>query len=302
MNMIALYAALAAAFCWALSPFFSHHVSIIYGAISVVRWRMIIILCGLMIASLFLGSWSLVTWQHIIILGLSGIIGIFIGDSFLFAALRRLGPRRNAALYATNAPMAVFLGMFIGEHIGLWAMIGCLIVFLGVVLACFFGKKPTGKTHPFEKDIGTATIAISLGLGAALCQALGLLIARPVLDIIQGNDLHIVNATAIRIGASVLCFILWRLCHPQSARPLEKITYKGFAIIGISGLIGMGIAMPLFLMALRYGDAGIVASLASTSPVLVLPILWIITKEMPRLLAWVGAFLTIIGTAIIFTV
>ena len=39
----------------------------------------------------------------------SGLIGIFGGDTLLFFALRRLGPRRTGALFAMNAPIAAVL-------------------------------------------------------------------------------------------------------------------------------------------------------------------------------------------------
>lgn len=300
MSLIAIICALFAALCWAITPFVSHGISLSYGAVAAVRWRMITVFIALMILSLFWGSWSNVTLHHIIFLGLSGVIGIFIGDSLLFTSLRRVGPRRNAALYATNAPMAVFLGFIIGDVIAPLALLGCFIVFAGVVLACFYGRKASGKVHPFESSIGALSIAVMIGLGSALCQALGVVIARPVLDIAQGDDLHIINATAIRVGASVACFMLWRVIQPSTTKPLKPIDMHGFGQICLSGLVGMGIAMPLFLLALRYGDAGIVASLASTSPVLVLPILWLLTKQMPHLYAWLGAMLTMIGSVFIF--
>ena len=49
----------------------------------------------------------------------SGLIGIFLGDTLLFFALRRLGPRRTGALFAMNAPMAALLG---------WAVLGEALV------------------------------------------------------------------------------------------------------------------------------------------------------------------------------
>jgi len=56
----------------------------------------------------------------------------------------------------------------------------------------------------------------------------------------------------------------------------------------------------LLLFALAHGPAGLVSTLSATSPVLILPILWIATKERPAPGAWIGAFLAVIGMACIF--
>jgi len=57
--------------------------------------------------------------------------------------------------------------------------------------------------------------------------------------------------------------------------------------------------MTLVLLALEKGDVGMVAILSSVSPILVLPLLWFQLKRAPALGAWVGASLTVVGTALI---
>ena len=57
--------------------------------------------------------------------------------------------------------------------------------------------------------------------------------------------------------------------------------------------------MTLILYALRYGDVGMVALLSSTTPIMVLPLLWLHTGSIPNKSAWVGAFLAVIGTGLI---
>ena len=44
-------------------------------------------------------------------LALSSLVGFVMGDFFLFAPTRRLGPRRTNILFATNAPIAAFLAL-----------------------------------------------------------------------------------------------------------------------------------------------------------------------------------------------
>ena len=55
----------------------------------------------------------------------TGVIGILVGDTFNFAAVGRLGPRRAGAVYALNAPMTAVLGWAVlegGDASGQWLM------------------------------------------------------------------------------------------------------------------------------------------------------------------------------------
>ena len=64
------------------------------------------------------------------------------GDFFLFAAMRRLGPWRTNILFATNAPIAACLGwLLLGEVIGFEILLSVLLGFCGVVLAIIYGKQ-----------------------------------------------------------------------------------------------------------------------------------------------------------------
>jgi drug/metabolite transporter (DMT)-like permease len=53
------------------------------------------------------------------------------------------------------------------------------------------------------------------------------------------------------------------------------------------------------MAALAVGDVGIVTTLSSTTPILILPMVWAIYRRMPSPLAWVGAGLAVAGTAMI---
>ena len=59
--------------------------------------------------------------------------------------------------------------------------------------------------------------------------------------------------------------------------------------------------MTLFLYALQGSKTGIIATLSATSPVIILPLLWLRTGQRPSALSWCGAALAVIGLALIFT-
>ena len=63
---------------------------------------------------------------------LSGLIGIFIGDSLLFTAVGRLGPRRAGVLFALNAPIAAVLGwLVLGETLSAGGLAGIALTVAG---------------------------------------------------------------------------------------------------------------------------------------------------------------------------
>ena len=68
----------------------------------------------------------------------------------------------------------------------------------------------------------------------------------------------------------------------------------------VSGFTGMALGMSLLLFALQRGDAGIVATLSSTSPIMILFLIWFLTKKVPIFGAWIGSIIAIIGAGLIF--
>jgi drug/metabolite transporter (DMT)-like permease len=58
--------------------------------------------------------------------------------------------------------------------------------------------------------------------------------------------------------------------------------------------------MTLFLYALQGSQTGIIATLSATSPVIILPLLWLRTGQRPSGLSVLGAVLAVAGLAFIF--
>jgi drug/metabolite transporter (DMT)-like permease len=296
LMIIAILAALAAATCWAVGGLVSITPAQYLGALAFNRVRMIFVFIMLASASILFGGWDDLYNAYSMPLILSGLVGIFIGDTALFAALRRLGPRRTAILFAANAPITALLGIFfLDEHLNLNALIGIALVMSGVVIAIVFGKRKA-QLHHWEDVKGPLWIGVAFGVLAASAQAGGLILTKPVLD----SGVDPISASAIRVGISALCLILLAGLPFKQFKSLNPLTLNiTFWVIG-SGFLGMGLGMTLLLYALANGDAGIVATLSATSPVIILPILWMKTKERPALMAWVGAILVGAGAAFLF--
>ncbi len=241
------------------------------------------------------GGWQGLSLAQVAILALSGIVGILLGDTLNFAAVGRLGPRRAGAVFALNAPMAAILGwLLLGEALPWRAMAGIAMAALGVALAVL--GRPRQDAHRFERLNGILVVGALFGLGAALGQASGSLIARPLMA--SGIDPYL--ASLARVGASGLTMAVLVATPLAPALPRPVPRYAIVQALG-SAMIGLLLGMTLFLYALQGAETGIIATLSATSPVIILPLLWLRTGQRPSALSWLGAGLAVAGLALIFT-
>lgn len=287
--------ALGAAACWALGSVMAVMPARHLGAFAFTRTRMWMVAVMLWAVVAFNGGWHSFSAQAWGIMGLSGLVGIFVGDTALFSAMNRLGPRRAGVLFATHAAFSAALGfVWLGERMNLQAFLGAVLTLGGVMLAIVLGRHKD-ETHAWEADRGHVGVGVALALVAALCQALGSLIAKPVM----AQQVDPVMASAVRVTVATCAHFVLLASGFQAARAHTPPTLRVLLQTGLNGFVAMGVGMTLVLLALEKGDVGMVAILSSVSPILVLPLLWFQLKRAPALWAWAGAALTVAGTALI---
>ena len=250
---------------------------------------------------IFLFPYVYINWESIYFnqsifsaIVLSSIIGIIIGDTFLFICLKRLGPRRQALLFSMQIPFTIILAeVFLQTLPSLIELIGCFLIFLGILIAIQFNK--TIPDDDLENIQGNKYAGLFAGIGLALCQSIGIILMKPALqstDPIIISYLRVIVAAVIMFGS--LFFIknnhLW-----ERMKDLKKTVFSIFL-----GFMGMGVGMTMLIIALKNGNPGVVSTLSSTMPIMIIPILWVVTKNYAGHLAVVGATLTCVGTGIIF--
>jgi drug/metabolite transporter (DMT)-like permease len=288
-------AALGTATCWATTGLFAADAVRALGPFYFNLIRQIFVTVLLFLIVWATSAWGSLDLHQALILAASGVIGILIGDTFNFAAVGRMGPRRAGAIFALNAPMAAILGWAVlGEALPLQAVLGIALTAAGVALAIL--GRPRSNAHRFETLQGRFLIGAGFALLAALGQALGSLIARPVMS--TGIDPYL--ASLFRVGASGMVMgVLAGL--PLAPKPLARPSPHILMLTAGTAVIGLLIGMTLFLYALQGGKTGIIATLSATSPVIILPLLWLRTGQRPSGLSWCGALLAVAGLALIFS-
>ena len=113
---------------------------------------------------------------------------------------------------------------------------------------------------------------------------------KPVLD----SGVDPIASAAIR--TSISCILLSISFIFKTENFVSKMPLNFSIIIKsiLSGFLGMALGMSLLLIALQNADAGIVATLSSTSPIIILFLIWLFTKKIPTKGAWIGTILAII--------
>ena len=241
-------------------------------------------------------KWEPIYFENSIFLAifLSSVIGIIIGDTFLFVCLKRLGPRRQALLFSMQIPFTIILAeVFLQSLPSITELIGCALIFLGIIIAIQFNR--TIPNDDLENIQGNKYTGLYAGIGLALCQSIGIILMKPALvstDPIVVSYLRVIVAAFIMFGS--LFFI-------KNNQLLEKMKdYKKTIFSIFLGFMGMGVGMTMLIYALKFGNPGVISTLSSTMPIMIIPILWIVTKNYAGHLAVIGAGLTCLGAGIIF--
>ena len=225
---------------------------------------------------------------------LSSVIGIIIGDTFLFVCLKRLGPRRQALLFSMQIPFTIILAeVFLQTLPSLTELIGCALIFSGILIAIQFNR--TIPDDDLENIQGNKYTGLFAGIGLALCQSIGIILMKPAL---QTTDPIIVSYLRVIVAAIIMFGSLFFIKNNQLWDKMKNIKITLFSIF--LGFMGMGVGMTMLIYALKYGNPGVISTLSSTMPIMIIPILWIVTKNYAGHLAVVGATLTCIGASIIF--
>jgi len=287
--MLAVVLSLAAAAAFAASAMFIDSVSGRVGPLQLSRWQMSLAFLMTAVIVVMTGGWRSLDLEMILWLTASSASGIMVGSLTYIATIQYTGPRISALLFTTASPFALALGFgFRGETVSLIQAAGVGLIVAGIALAVMGPKQDEGARTPKPLWIG-----IGLGLVTSFAQALGSLLARPAM--LSGADP--VAAMVVRSGTGALFFIA--LLAIPAFRPAALPSPVALRQIGLSAMAGMAVGMSLLMAALARGDVGIVTTLSSTTPILILPMVWAAYGRMPGPQAWVGAVLAVAGTALI---
>jgi drug/metabolite transporter (DMT)-like permease len=299
MNPIGITAGLATAFSWAACAIFFTSASRRIGVFSMNNWRVLFgfILLASAHMMIFGRPFPQAGANEFWLLVSSGIIGVVIGDTFLFQSYVDIGPRLGLLIFNVNPFLAALLAWpVLGEKLKWTAWIAMAITVSG----CLWVLNEENKN---QKEIKSPHYArgILFAFLAAAGQAGGYVIAKPA--IMGPYGLDPLSATLIRVGSAVAGYWLISLLKGDARHVLSKFKdTRAMLYLAAGAMTGPFIGIWLSLTALKYIPAGIAATLISTMPVVILPMVWLIYKEKITWRAAIGAAVTVAGVALLVNV
>ena len=292
-------AALSAAFMWSVSSTLFTKVGKRIGPLSLNALRITISAFLFSVSNFILYGtfFPIVSYNQIAILSLSGIIGLAVGDLAYFGALVEMGARK-AILVSSMAPIFSLIGGYILLHEvpTHMALIGILLVLLGIWIV-IIEKEERNENKKFKTHIFKGAI---FGTIAAIGQGIGVVFSKYGM-FYSSIPLNPLSTTVIRVFAALpiiwLTLIIWK--KPKNILSGLKDGYA-LKLLIFGSLIGPFIGLWLSMIAIKYAQVGIASTLLSTTPLMVLPVVYLIDKEKINLRGIFGALMAVIGVALIF--
>ena len=289
-ELIGVAAALGAALCWTLASALWRRLPTSLGPAQLNLLKNLVALGFQLPALLVLGQVGPAAAGPVLLLLLSGVVGIALGDSFYFAALRRLGTRRTLTFDAGGPAVTAAAGaVLLAEAPAPRQWLGIGLISFAVLLVA--------RQKPSEGQAGLVNqqgVGIGCALAALLCGGGGALLARAAL---RATLLSPLQSATIRLGAAALVLLplLWRL-PPPGQRPLPP--QRRWPLLLVATLLGTSAGIVLQQLALDRLKGGLAVALLATAPVMAVP-LAPLEGDRPGLPGITAALLALAGVALV---
>lgn len=294
MPLLGELSALLTACCWSGSALAFSAATARVGPIRLNVTRLILASVLLFVTVVIAGIEVRLSSSQLQNLAISGVIGLVLGDSFLFKSYEYIGARLTM-LIASIAPAisALLAYILLGEVLSWLGGLGMAVTLFGVSIVVLERRESFSLS---KRHFG---IGILCAVLASVGQGVGLVIAK--MAFLEGTINGFV-ASLVRIASAVVVIL-----------PLAKLAGRydntfqvylkdrralGLTLLG--AVLGPYLGITLSLVAISYTKVGIAATLMATVPIMMLPLVKYVQKEILSWKAIVGAFVAVGGVAILF--
>lgn len=283
--------AIITALGWALSSLFFEIASKKADSISVNVIRLFIGIFSLGLFSfgergLFLPLDSTIyNWKF---LGISGVIGLFLGDFFLYEAYVLIGAK-ICMLFMTMTPLIVgiFGYIFLGEKLTFLQIIAMIITCSGILLVVLKPNNNEGKK--------ISTKGIAFITTATIFEAIGIVFTK-----IGSSGYSPSSSTQIRMICALVVFIIFLSIKKQWGKIFHTLKNKQNLLFILGGTVTATVGITFLVAALNLGNAGVISTISSTSPIIIIPISHFVFKDKIKIKEILGACISVFGIALFF--
>jgi drug/metabolite transporter (DMT)-like permease len=287
-HVIGILAALGSAASWAVGTLLFKGIG---EEFSPMAMTFIKSLLGLLLLAgvLFFAGWQPVQAFPLGWLSLSGILGISLGDTFFFAALRRL-PAHQLIILMLLAPVVTLLMAlcFLGERPAMVSWIGIILVLGGVTLT--FKGKIEANNEAHQRGLG-----LLFGVLSVLSMAGSIIIAK-----IGLQDVSALEGTFLRLFFGFAGMLVVGMARREVKSWLVPLRRAG---LGWRFLLAVAVVtfggFWLSLDAIKRLDVSIANTLLATEPIFALPLAVIWLREQASGAAVTGAIVALCGAGIL---
>ena len=235
------------------------------------------------------------TRDHWWLLGGSSLIGYVISSIMLLRAFQYIGPRLTMLIVSFTPVFGALLAwLFIGQTLSSIAIAGITLVTFGITWVV-----ADGKAYQMNLSAADYRRGLALAVGGAFGQGVSyVLMSEGVSDGFNPMSAGIIRTL---VGAAILWFYM--AVRGDLMASLRSISREGRALVllTLASLTGPVIGTTLVLLSLQYISVGVSSTLTGTTPVILIPIGYVVFKERISPRAVMGSLLAIAGIALLFT-
>ncbi len=227
-------------------------------------------------------------------LGASGVVGLTLGDTFLFKAFQEIGARVAMLIMSVSPAMAALLAyLFLGEGLTARGILGIAITLCGVAMVVL---EREGDTMSLR---GLGAPGFLYGILGAVGQAVGLILAKQAF---MEGEINSFVATFVRIVASLVFLLPLGMMSGRFREPVKVFLRDrtAFAFTVTGSVLGPFLGISFSLLAVQHTSVGVAATIMSIVPILMLPMVWFLYKEVLSWKAITGAFIAVGGVGVLF--
>ncbi len=288
-ELLGITAALTSAASWALASVLFKGLSEDWDSLSLTYAKSVI--CSLILLFLVLiFKIPVPPEKDILMLFGSGIIGILLGDSFFFAALKRLTPQALTVLLMCGQVITAIMALvFLGEHVVFQVWLGLGLVLFGLY-CILLPEKNNGENN--ENGAGkTKFKGLIFGVISIVCMALSMIISKQALENNSTLWATLIRMSSAVFGMFTMGIIMRRISHWNGLFILRKYRLRFY----FSALIITFGGFWLSMVAVKYVQVAVASTLMATEPIFALPFFAIIEKKKIHKSEVIGVLMAVVG-------